>query len=142
MNNPRGITPSYRRVSEMKAIYKMMKNYAYNDMCSCSNCGVDFYFGGCCEGAKCLCCGCEDSDKFTPCGITDFFEYVVNSVQEFDDSHIVFTMYGKTVNIDLESSTAICKGESGSVERCDIDEHIINEIRELHKFYESCEESK
>lgn len=126
----------------MDAICKMMRDYAHNDMCACGNCGADFYFGGCCEDTKCPRCGCEDSDRFNPCGIADFFEYVVDSVQEFDDSHIVFTMYGKTVKIDLESSTAMYKEGSGNVGSCDIDEHITDEIHELRRFYESCKESK
>lgn len=124
----------------MKEIYKIMKDYAYNDMCACGNCGADFYFGGCCEGRKCPICGygSEDDHNFQECCMMDFLEYVVESIQQFDNNHIKFTMYGKTVTIDFESSTMICEDESGKVESCHVDEWVIIVLYEVYEFWESC----
>lgn len=132
-----------KRVSEMKTIYKIMKNYAYKDMCTCGNCGADFYFGGCCEIKKCPVCGYEHSEvsdnlyKFQERSLMDFFDYVVESVQHFDNKYTKFTMHGKTVTIDFKSSTMTCEDELGNVESCEVDVWILVALCDVYEFRES-----
>jgi hypothetical protein len=127
----------------MKEIYKIMKNYADKNMCACGNCGADFYFEGRRESRKCPVCGYECSeesdnlDDFQECNLVDFFDYVVESVQHFDNKYTKFTMHGKTVTIDFKSSTMTCEDESGNIESCEVDVWILIALCDVFTFREN-----